>query len=383
MATVTPPTLTTLALAKLTLDPRLQPRKRMDEDVLREYVDAMHRRRETFPPIRVIADKDHHWLVDGWHRVKAATYLKRIELSAEVSAGTFEDAEDFVLTVNRTHGVRRTHADVQNAIQRALKTQRWVKRADNWIAKQIGCDQKTVTTQREQLESTSEIPKLKKLVGEDGKARMRPTPKPKPAPTKEAIDDPLIERRSIGVSSTSASAPSPLPKNKETQSLDPARLLAVHAFHGCCLSDGGIADVLGLSPQQVNDALETSRGEYLTNSEAVTEAQSVIQLAISQGASVVDVELARDWLIKETDPQYLEHRNTRRLLSKIVQSVSNWTEDAQCLPVPPRPDDWTPYASERTEILAAIPVIETYLAALKASVGTIDVQPLKVKVVGR
>jgi hypothetical protein len=89
------------------------------------------------------------------------------------------------MTVNRTHGLRRSQADVQNVITRALKTKRWVARSDNWIAKHIGCSDKTVTTLRDRLESTSEIPKLKYLRGEDGKDRRRRaphTPAPAPAP---------------------------------------------------------------------------------------------------------------------------------------------------------------------------------------------------------
>ena len=182
------PKLTTIALTSLTLDPRLQPRLRMDDDLMREYVNAMARG-DMFPPIRVIADKDHSWLVNGWHRVKAAKYLHREDLPAEVTTGTFEDAEDYVLAANATHGLRRTQADVQNVIRRALLTQRWVKRSDTWISKHIGCDHKTVTTQRERLESTGEIPRLARLLGEDGKARMRPKPAPKPAPEKPQIPD--------------------------------------------------------------------------------------------------------------------------------------------------------------------------------------------------
>ena len=76
----------------------------------------------------------------------------------------------------------RTHADVQNAICRALKTEQWVKRSDTWIGKHIGCEHKTVTAQRDRLESGGEIPRLKKLRGEDGKDYTRPKPKPKPKP---------------------------------------------------------------------------------------------------------------------------------------------------------------------------------------------------------
>src|SRR5262245_47303739 len=185
-----------VALDALTRDSNLQPRVQMSDVKPREYAEAMQRG-DTFPPIRVIANADHQWLVDGWHRDQAARLLNRKELLAEISSGTYEDAEDYVLAseANRSHGLPRTHADVQNAICRALLMKRWQERSDNWIAKHIGCSDKTVTVHREQLESTSEIPTLRKLVGEDGKARTRTIPKrvvaPEPAKTgaEEHLDD--------------------------------------------------------------------------------------------------------------------------------------------------------------------------------------------------
>lgn len=161
-----------IKLDELTLDPRLQPRARLDEQLVQEYADAM-RRGDVFPPLRVIINATDAWLVDGWHRVGAARQLGLAELPVQLKRGTFEEAEDASFTVNRDHGLRRTHADVQNAIRRALLTPRWVERSDNWIAKHIGCSDKTVSGQREHLETTSEIPNLDKLIGEDGKARPR------------------------------------------------------------------------------------------------------------------------------------------------------------------------------------------------------------------
>jgi hypothetical protein len=78
-------------------------------------------------------------------------------------------AEDQSFTVNRDHGMRRTHADVQSAIRRALLTARWVERSDSWIAKHIGCSKETVQSQRNRLEAGGEILLLDPLIGEDGK----------------------------------------------------------------------------------------------------------------------------------------------------------------------------------------------------------------------
>jgi hypothetical protein len=207
-------TITTIALNALTLDPRLQPREKADRDLIDTYAADMARG-DVFPPLRVIVGKDaerktHHWLVDGFHRYTAAKRNQRTEVAVEISDGSFDDAEDHVMTANRTHGARRTQADVQKAIRRALQTTRWQERSDNWIGKHIGCDHKTITTQREQLESTGEIPKLKRLRGEDGKERARkcppkPVPAPKTTATAPTTDDDernVAPKKPIGVSAT-------------------------------------------------------------------------------------------------------------------------------------------------------------------------------------
>ena len=167
--------MTTIDLAALTLDQRLQPRERMDEALVHEYAEAMGRADE-FPPIRIVASAKVKWLVDGWHRVAAATELGLAELPAQVTKGTFEQAEDQSLTVNRDHGQRRTHADIQSAISRALLMERWVERSDQWIARHIGCHNETVSSVRHRLESTNGIRQLDALLGEDGKRRPRTRP---------------------------------------------------------------------------------------------------------------------------------------------------------------------------------------------------------------
>ena len=152
----------------LTLDERLQPRAEMDDDLVQRYTDDM-KNGDVFPPIRVIGE----WLVDGWHRVSAAKRAGIKQLPAVMTPGTFEAAEDFTFTVNRTHGLQRTHADVQAAIRRALLTARWVERSDEWIAEVVGCANQTVGRKREALEATLEILRLEKLLGKDGRWRPR------------------------------------------------------------------------------------------------------------------------------------------------------------------------------------------------------------------
>ncbi len=196
---------TKIKLDDLTLDPRLQPRVNgLIEKAWHEYAEAM-RRGDTLPPLRVVVGKEndqdtlHHWLTQGWHRVTAARSLGLTELDAFVRAGTFADAEDEMLKSNYEHGERRTTEDLQNAIRRALLTKRWQRRSDNWIADHLHCSDKTVTTMRGEMELTSEIPKLTRLRGKDGKDRTRRAPKesPVPQPTSTIEDTNTIESTPI------------------------------------------------------------------------------------------------------------------------------------------------------------------------------------------
>lgn len=161
-----------IELARLTLDPRLQPRDRIDDALVKAYAEDMGRG-DMFPPIRAVQNGKAIWVVDGWHRVHAAKSLGLAEIAAHVTPGSFEDAEDLSFTVNRDHGLRRTHQDVQTAIARALKTDRWVARSDSWIGEWIGCSFHTVQAERERLEATQQIAVLDALLGKDGKHRPR------------------------------------------------------------------------------------------------------------------------------------------------------------------------------------------------------------------
>jgi hypothetical protein len=68
--------------------------------------------------------------------------------------------------------------------------------SDRVIAAQAGVDHKTVGIARKQMESTGEIPQLKKRTGQDGKSRRQPAPKPRSAsaPKLAAVPKPAIEQ---------------------------------------------------------------------------------------------------------------------------------------------------------------------------------------------
>jgi hypothetical protein len=121
-------------------------------------------------------------LLDGRNRLAAMEIVGILDdgafenmlRGAEICWGE-DDAEEFVVSAN----VRRRHLTAEqkrDLIGKLVKAK--PERSDNATAKMIGASGKTVTSVRRDLEATSEIPKLDKTVGADGKAR--PSAKPKP-----------------------------------------------------------------------------------------------------------------------------------------------------------------------------------------------------------
>jgi hypothetical protein len=84
------------------------------------------------------------------------------------------DPHDFVLSAN----IHRRHLnaeDKRDLIAKVLKAKPEASTAT--VAKQVKADDKTVAKVRRKLESTSEIPKLEKTTGADGKKRKSRTPR--------------------------------------------------------------------------------------------------------------------------------------------------------------------------------------------------------------
>jgi hypothetical protein len=108
---------------------------------------------------------------------------------------------DYVISYN----LKRRHLTAdqkRDLIAKLLKAK--PETSDRIIAKQAKADHKTVGKTRSKLESTGEIPQLKKTIGADGKSRSKPKTAPKPvSPAKtDPIGSPPV--RYSGVPATSA-----------------------------------------------------------------------------------------------------------------------------------------------------------------------------------
>jgi hypothetical protein len=135
-------------------------------------------------------------LLDGRNRIEAGERsglldiecLKDKESRLRSQLGDGIDPYEYVLSAN-LHRRRLTSAQKRELIDRVLKAKPDASNAT--IAKQTKTTDKTVAKRRRKLESTSEIPKLEKTTGADGKKRKSRTPRAraekKPEPVEHRI----------------------------------------------------------------------------------------------------------------------------------------------------------------------------------------------------
>lgn len=143
-------------LSKITMDKALQPRMALTSEAVSEYAEAMQDGAE-LPPCVVVWDGTTHWLCDGFHRVNAALRLKWKTIRCEITEGTRDDAMWLAAAANLKHGVRRTNADKQRAVQMALLCKPEASLRD--IGLHCAVSQEMVRAHKQRAERVDEINK--------------------------------------------------------------------------------------------------------------------------------------------------------------------------------------------------------------------------------
>lgn len=156
-----------IKLAEIRLDGGTQPRATLEESVIADYQEAITDG-EKFPPVDLFFDGESYWLADGFHRVKATERAGLSDIDALIHMGTREDAQWFSYAANKAHGLRRSNADKQRAVQAALRHPEGAKKSDHLIAEHVGVDRQTVTNWRKKM--TGEIRQSPERIGRDGRA---------------------------------------------------------------------------------------------------------------------------------------------------------------------------------------------------------------------
>jgi hypothetical protein len=114
-------------------------------------------------------------ILDGRNRYRACEAAgvepRFIPGDGRLKGNRIEDPTAFVISTN-IHRRHLTGAQKRDLIAALLKMR--PETSNNAVAKQIKVDDKTVAKVRRELEATSEIPKLEKTVGTDGRGRKQP-----------------------------------------------------------------------------------------------------------------------------------------------------------------------------------------------------------------
>ena len=144
-----------LRLDQIRTNAGTQTRVQIDDATVADYAERMIAG-DRFPPAVVYFDGRDYILADGFHRVRAARQARFETIQAEVRQGTRTDALKYSLASNHSHGLRRSNADKQHAIEIALKE--FAGWSDRAVAELVGVSQPTVSAHRRQLKKTISCP---------------------------------------------------------------------------------------------------------------------------------------------------------------------------------------------------------------------------------
>lgn len=152
-----------IPLDNLVLDPTLYLRDRLDDFTVERYADSWQR----LPPVTVYEVEDRLLLADGFHRHAAAVMLGKRTIKAEVLHGTYEEALDFVASVNLFHGLPLTRSERRRAVEVKMKLHHdW---SDRRMAEELAVSRELVAKTRKMLIEGRQIPNNPGRVGADGK----------------------------------------------------------------------------------------------------------------------------------------------------------------------------------------------------------------------
>ena len=216
-----------IPVAKIKTDPQYQMRiGLLDEDHLKGLRMALSDNSELLAryPISLANIDDELTVVDGFHRLQAATDLKFKTVSAKIVATTKRDALQFAARCNIHEGspLKRTASDRRKAVESLLAHDEFRKLTNTQLADIVGCSMQTVGNIRNskpeyacEVRVTKDGKELSsKAAGSGaaarGRSKMEPTPvappvtpsapagEPEPAPSKlEPIAKPKESDRDV------------------------------------------------------------------------------------------------------------------------------------------------------------------------------------------
>lgn len=144
-----------ISISQVIADKRLQNRESMNEQVIDEYASLLSQHPDNWPfntPITVFEIDGKLYVADGFHRFKACLRSGCSKLSAFIRTGTWDDAVEFSLSANATHGLRRSNADKRKSVHTALSTDSIRSKSNREIARTCQVSEKLVRIVKEERE---------------------------------------------------------------------------------------------------------------------------------------------------------------------------------------------------------------------------------------
>lgn len=155
----------TINVKEIRLDGNTQPREGINQHRVFQYRQA-YCAGTNMPPVKIVRDGTNLWLVDGFHRTRAAIRAGLKTIQAEVIEGTYQDAVWLSATANIEHdaaGIYRSNDDKRRAVEMALGIK--PELSDSAIAKHCGVNHKTVAKYREAILGNSQDRSQQAIIG--------------------------------------------------------------------------------------------------------------------------------------------------------------------------------------------------------------------------
>jgi len=231
-----------IEIGSIRRDGGTQSRATVNQAVVDEYADA-YRAGLHLPAVVVFFDGLDYWLADGFHRVLGADAAELEEIDADVRQGTRRDAVLHSCGANEEHGLRRTRADRQRAVETLLRDPEWAGWSDRAIADACRVSPSTVGAARARLAPTVQLDSGPRTnadnetrIGRDGRtidvsglrARAEPEPQAEPGffrgPVVAGVV-PIIDARREPEPTTEAAAEAPIEEGQDDAADEDAEVI--------------------------------------------------------------------------------------------------------------------------------------------------------------
>jgi len=156
----------------LTCDGKCQQRP-LSQEVVDHYA-ALMKEKVKFPPVECVQDGEKTWVWDGFHRIAARKKCGHKNIAANVGLGSLKHAVFLSCGANATHGLRRSHGEVQYVVKKMLADSEMAKMSNKEIALHVGCSQQFVGRLRKGEEKPKDKTPTPEAPMEDGEGKKIP-----------------------------------------------------------------------------------------------------------------------------------------------------------------------------------------------------------------